>query len=121
MRVAAPVEATTVRIAESDVPADVDDDAPREYARPVTSSSEMDQLAAEAAAGIAASQVGAVVAIASPDLPVEQVAEPPPRMKTAPPALIVEDDAELMSFERALEAARMHTGVATRCAVPRIR
>jgi hypothetical protein len=98
-------------------PTPIVDEPPREFARPVTSSSEMDQLAAEAAAGIAASQVGAVVAIASPDLPVEQVAEPPPRMKTAPPATIVEDDVELMSFERALEAARIHTGVAT-VAVP---
>ncbi|MEO8844487.1 MAG: hypothetical protein ABI591_21040 [Kofleriaceae bacterium] len=83
-----------------DAPPVVDEEPPRELTRPATSSAEMDQLAAEAAAAIAA-----------------RADEPRPRTKTAPPAMIVEDDAELMSFERALEAARIHTGVAT-SAVP---
>ena len=100
MDVAEPAVEPTLAAASAEMPPVVDppaldDESPREFARPATSSAEMDRLAAEAAAGIAASHA------------------PPPRMKTAPPAMIVEDDAELMSFERALEAARIHTGVAT--------
>lgn len=86
----------------------LDEEPPREFTRPATSSSEMDELAAEAAAEIAAHGGGGVVVIASPALS-DQAA---PELKTAPPATIVEDDPELNSFERALEAARIHTGVA---------
>ncbi|HET9993495.1 MAG TPA: hypothetical protein VFQ65_33390, partial [Kofleriaceae bacterium] len=128
------------------------DDAPREFKRPATSSSEMDQLAAEAAASIAATRGAGVVAVERADEPPAMIEPAKPvevheqvtriaaihepllapevprepatedaapvreRRGTAPPAMVVEEDPELMSFERALDAARVHTGVATSAA-----
>ena len=116
-------------------PTQSEDEAPREFKRPATSSSEMDQLAAEAAAGIAATRGEGVVAVERADEP-PPVVEPPriepheavtriaaiheplvaPEVPVPAPAQIVEDDPELSSFERALDAARIHTGVAVQAA-----
>jgi len=137
--ISAPVTALgTAEVTTVPAPAD---DAPREFKRPVTSSAEMDQLAAEAAASIAATRGEGVIAVERTDEPPAMIEAPKPvepheavtriaevhealrapelpapepvreRRGTAPPAMIVEDP-ELSSFERALDAARVHTGVA---------
>jgi hypothetical protein len=103
--------------------------APREFARPITSSREMDQLAAEAAAAVAISSGGSgLIRIERPD---EAPVEPQPyveerhvdQLDTPPspqPALLIDDDADLSSFERALDAARIHTGVSAPAPAPAI-
>jgi hypothetical protein len=125
------VEVTTVPPARVD-DAPVDDDAPREFKRPATSSSEMDQLAAEAAASITATRGAGVITVERADEPPAMVEPAKPHVEVydavtriaaihepliAPevprPAKIVEEDPELSSFSRALDAARVHTGVAT--------
>ncbi|HEY1817635.1 MAG TPA: hypothetical protein VGG74_35085 [Kofleriaceae bacterium] len=87
----------------TDVPS-ADDDVPR---RLPTASGEMDQLAQEAAMAIAERSGGAVRAIERPD--VEPVL-PEPVVEPVPTATIESEDPELLSFERALDAARIHTG-----------
>jgi len=129
--ISAPVSALGTSEVET-VPPPVEE--AHEFKRPATSSAEMDQLAAEAAAGIAATRGEGVVAVERADEPPEpvktfvephevvtqiaQIHEPlaapevPPEPMRAP-AVVVEDDPELSSFSRALDAARVHTGVAT--------
>ena len=92
--------------------------------RPGTSSEEMDRLAAEAAAGIAATHGPGAVAVERADEPppvIEPVSEPIPEpvveaVVAPPPPVTVEEDNELGSFGRALDAARIHTGVSTQAA-----
>jgi hypothetical protein len=112
------------------------DEAPR---RLPTASGEMDALAAEAAMAIAGGHAIEAPDVAPPDPPdpeevpeaagvdehvVEAAAEPPPApvgldvptvipgVTPAPTTTQVDvEDPELLSFERALDAARVHTGV----------
>ena len=88
----------------SDATATSDSQPQRELRRPATSSDEMDQLAAEAAAAMMAREGSGVHVIIRPD---RAPSEPAPR----PVAVLIDDDADLSSFERALDAARVQTGV----------
>ncbi|HEY3806218.1 MAG TPA: hypothetical protein VGL61_26625 [Kofleriaceae bacterium] len=122
-----PVETKPVEVLEPPAPSDVDvptevpndidpptevpsadDDVPR---RLPTASGEMDQLAQEAAMAIAERSGGAARTIERPD--VEPVLPEPviePVVEPVPAATIESEDPELLSFERALDAARIHTG-----------
>ncbi len=110
------------------------------FRRAKSSSSEMDQLAAEQAIAIAAHEAGAITAVEpdpepsmlmaadepessiepsmQPSMPVAAEPEPaavidiapPTTPPTTQPAMLIDDDADLASFENALDAARIHTG-----------
>jgi hypothetical protein len=111
---AATAAATATEIVPDPTP--IAADVPR---RLPTASGEMDRLAEEQAIAIA-SRVVAVVTEPEPEPEPEPVAVvvgvaavvvAEPQVTTEPErALAVEDDAELSSFERALDAARVHTG-----------
>jgi hypothetical protein len=130
---AKPVEPIEAKVAEPPPPSELDvptevpneldppTEVPSEHEAPrrlPTASGEMDQLAREAAMAIAEQSGGAVRTIERPDvepvLPEPVAAEPVAVERSAHD----DEDPELLSFERALDAARIHTGTSAPAPAP---
>ena len=105
----------------------LDEESRHEYRRPQTSSAEMDRLAAEQAIAIASREAGSITAVEPEPIPesaAEEIRTDPSQLIITPPAaqpaLLIDDDADLSSFENALDAARIHTGVAQAAPPPEV-